>query len=331
MKVLITGGAGFIGSNFIRYFFDKHPGASVINLDKLTYSGNLENTLDFMKNKNYEFIKGDICNKKLVNKIIKNVDTVINFAAETHVDRSIISSGVFVKTDVLGTQTLLEASKNNKIQKFIHISTDEVYGSILKGYAGEEYPLMPSNPYSASKAGADRIAYAYYTTYKLPVIITRSSNNYGSHQHPEKFIPLSITNALENKPLPIYGNGLNKRDWLYVNDNCEAIDLILKKGIEGEAYNIAANEEYMNIKLAKNILKILGKPYSLIKHIKDRPGHDTRYALNCRKIHKLGWKPRTKLAKGLKNTVKWYVENFEWWKPLKKGAFKSYYKKQYLL
>jgi len=329
MKYLVTGGAGFIGSNFIRYFFNKYPDARIINLDKLTYSGNLENTLDFMKNKNYRFVKGDICNKKMVNKIMKNIDVVVHFAAETHVDRSILFSGIFIKTDVLGTQTLLEAARISNVKKFIHISTDEVYGNVLKGYADENYPLTPSSPYSASKAGADRLAYAYYATYKLPVVITRSSNNYGPYQHPEKFIPLFITNALENKPMPLYGTGLNKRDWLYANDNCEAIGLVLNKGRDGEVYNIGSGEEYPNIEIAKKIIKILKKPSSLIKLVKDRPGHDIRYALNCDKIRKLGWKPKIKFEKGLKNAIKWYCENREWWKQAKKGAFKSYYKKQY--
>jgi len=331
MKYLITGGAGFIGSNFIRYFFNKYPDMSIINLDKLTYSGNLENIRDFMKNKNYIFVKGDVCDGKLVNKIMKNIDVVIHFAAETHVDRSILSSGVFVKTDVLGTQTLLEAAKINNVKKFIHISTDEVYGNVLRGYADENYPLKPSSPYSASKAGADRLAYAYYATYKLPVIITRSSNNYGPYQHPEKFIPLFITNAMENMPMPLYGNGLNKRDWLHVKDNCEAIDLVLNRGIDGEVYNIGSEEESSNIEIAKNILKILKKSYSLIKFVKDRPGHDIRYAINCHKIKKLGWRPKVKFEKGLKNTIKWYSENRNWWRAIKKGSFKSYYKKQYSL
>jgi len=329
MRLLITGGAGFIGSNFIRIIMQKFPDYKIVNLDKLTYAGNLDNLRDIESKKNYTFVKGDICDVKLVSKLMKNTDVVVHFAAETHVDRSLMEAGAFITTDVFGTFVMLNEAKKNKIKKFIHISTDEVYGSIENGSFDEESPLNPSNPYSASKAGADRLAYSYYKTFKVPVCIVRSSNNFGPYQHPEKFIPLFITNSLENKKLPLYGDGLNKRDWLYVLDNCEAINHILQKGIEGEVYNVGADNEFTNIYIAKFILQKLNKPESLIEFVDDRLGHDRRYSLNCKKIGKSGWKPKYEFDDALKKTIKWYVDNEEWWKKIKSGAFKDYYKDQY--
>jgi len=326
---LVTGGAGFIGSNFIRFILGKYPDCRVTNLDKITYAGNLDNLRDISKDKNYTFVKGDVCDSKLVNKLTKGIDIVVHFAAETHVDRSIMGAGVFVKTDVFGTFALLNAAKNNGIKKFVHISTDEVYGSIDKGFANEESQLMPTNPYSASKAGADRLAYSYFAAFKVPVIIARSSNNFGPHQHVEKLIPLFMTNAIENKKLPLYGDGLNKRDWVYVMDNCEAIDFLMNKGVEGNVYNIGANNEKTNIEIAHAILKELDKPDSLIEFVKDRVSHDRRYALNWGKIRNLGWKPKHKFDDALKQTIRWYIKNKWLWTKIKKGKFKKYYEKQY--
>ena len=276
MKLLITGGAGFIGSNFVRHFLRKHPNDTLINLDKLTYAGNLENLRDVEKESRYKFVHGDIADAKLVREIVRDVDAVVNFAAETHVDRSIMEAGDFLRTDVFGTFTLLEAVKELGIPRYVQVSTDEVYGSIERGAFKEEDPLNPSNPYSASKAGGDLLVRAYWKTHKLPVLITRASNNFGPYQYPEKVIPLFITNALEGRPLPLYGDGRNVRDWLYVVDHCEAIDLVLRKGQEGEVYNIGGGTEVENIVLTKKILGLLGKPESLIQPVKDRPGHDRR-------------------------------------------------------
>ena len=330
MKLLVTGGAGFIGSNFIKFILNKYPEYKIINLDKLSYAGNLDNLRDMGENKNYSFVKGDICDHDLVNKLVKDVDIVVHFAAETHVDRSIMEAGIFVKTDILGTFNLLNSAKHNKIKKFIHISTDEIYGSIEDGSADEDGPLIPTNPYSASKAGADRLAYSYFAAFKLPVIIARSSNNYGPYQHVEKLIPLFTTHAIENKKLPLYGDGLNKRDWLYVLDNCEAIDLLMNKGVDGEAYNVGADNEKTNIEVTKIILNELNKSDNLIEFVKDRISHDKRYFLDCGKIKKLGWKPKHKFDKTLRQTIKWYVDNKWWWKKVKNGEFKHYHNKQYV-
>ncbi len=330
MKLLVTGGAGFIGSNFIKFILNKYPEYKIINLDKLSYAGNLDNLRDMGENKNYSFVKGDICDHDLVNKLVKDVDIVVHFAAETHVDRSIMEAGIFVKTDILGTFNLLNSAKHNKIKKFIHISTDEIYGSIEDGSADEDGPLIPTNPYSASKAGADRLAYSYFAAFKLPVIIARSSNNYVPYQHVEKLIPLFTTHAIENKKLPLYGDGLNKRDWLYVLDNCEAIDLLMNKGVDGEAYNVGADNEKTNIEVTKIILNELNKSDNLIEFVKDRISHDKRYFLDCGKIKKLGWKPKHKFDKTLRQTIKWYVDNKWWWKKVKNGEFKHYHNKQYV-
>ncbi|MEX2723351.1 MAG: dTDP-glucose 4,6-dehydratase [Candidatus Freyarchaeota archaeon] len=311
MRVLVTGGAGFIGSNFVRYMLSKYD-YKIVVLDKLTYAGRLENLEDLMEN--IEFIRGDICNKEDLERV-RECDAVINFAAETHVDRSIIDAGIFIKTDIFGTFNLLEFCRRSDIP-LVQVSTDEVYGSIAEGSFKEEDALDPSSPYSSSKAGADLLARAYYKTYGLPVIITRSSNNFGPYQYPEKLIPLFIVNALQNKPLPLYGDGRNVRDWIYVLDNCEAIDLVFHKGKKGEIYNIGGGNEKTNLEIAHRILDELKKPKSLIKFVKDRPGHDWRYSLDCKKIKLLGWKPKCKFEEALKNTIKWYKENQWWWKPL---------------
>ena len=331
-KILITGGAGFIGSNFIRYMLRKYPDYKVINLDKLTYAGNIENLKDVEKSPNYKFIKGDICDPKAVEKILSDgIDLVVNFAAETHVDRSIDSAADFIQTNVYGTYVLLEAVKRSGVKRFLHISTDEVYGSIEKGSFREDFPLEPSSPYSASKAAADLLAISYYRTYNLPVLITRSSNNYGAYQYPEKVIPLFVTNALEEKKLPLYGEGKNVRDWLYVQDNCEGIDVVLHKGKAGEVYNVGGGTELENIELLKIILKETGKPPELMQYVKDRPGHDFRYSLDISKVKKLGWKPKHSFEDGLKETIKWYKENAAWWKKIKEkqAEFKSFQDKWY--
>ena len=317
MKLLITGGCGFIGSNFIRYILEKYPDYKIINLDKLTYAGNPNNVKDVEKKfkDRYKFVKGDICNKKIVEKLISNVDIIVNFAAETHVDRSIIDAGSFVLTDIFGTYVLLEACRKfNK--KFVQISTDEVYGSIEKGSFKETDKLEPRNPYSASKAGAELLARSYFITHKLPVLITRSSNNYGPYQYPEKIIPLFITNLIRGKKVPVYGDGKNIRDWLYVIDNCKAIDIVLHEGKPGEVYNIGGECEKTNIELTNMILKFMGKDESFIEYVPDRKGHDKRYSLDNTKIRKLGWRPETKFEDGLKQTVEWYKNNEWWWKPL---------------
>ncbi len=317
-RLLVTGGAGFIGSNFIRHILNKYKEYSVTNLDSLTYCGNLENLRDIEKNKNYKFVKGDIADPKVVDRIVKGSDVVINFAAETHVDRSIIAPDTFIRTNIFGTHTLLQAALRHGIELMIHASTDEVYGSISEGSFKEDDPLKPNSPYSASKAGADLLARSYFTTYKLPVIITRSSNNFGPYQYPEKVIPLFITNALQDKRLPLYADGSNVRDWLYVADNCEAIDAVMHKGRAGEIYNIGAGSEVTNLKLTYAILDILGKDRGLIQFVKDRPGHDKRYALDVTKMKGLGWRPARDFRSALELTVKWYEKNDAWWKRLVK-------------
>ncbi|MDR2426257.1 MAG: dTDP-glucose 4,6-dehydratase [Endomicrobium sp.] len=331
MELLVTGGAGFIGSNFIRYILNKYPKYKIINYDKLTYAGNLDNLRDVEKDRRYKFVKGDICDFNLVNKYIKNASAVINFAAETHVDRSILSADEFIKTAVNGTFSLLESSRANKIKKFIHISTDEVYGSILKGSFTEESPLCPNSPYSAAKASSDMLVRSYFVTYGLPAIITRCSNNYGPYQYPEKVIPLFVTNAIDNKELPLYGDGKNVRDWLYVLDHCRAIDIILHKGKDGEVYNIGGGAEMRNIDLTKKVLKIMRKPLSLIKKVSDRAGHDRRYSIDCSKLEKLGYKPAYTFEKALAETINWYMENTWLWRKLKDKDYKKYYLKQYKL
>lgn len=314
-KILVTGGAGFIGSNFVHYVLENRPEYEIVVLDKLTYAGRLENLQDVMKQ--ITFIKGDICNRKDTEKAIKGCDMLFNYSAETHVDRSIEQSGVFVKTDIIGTHTLLEAAKDHKIEKYIQISSDEVFGSTEKGSFKETDRLDPSSPYSASKAGADMLVNAYHKTFGLPTLITRSSNNYGAYQFPEKIIPLFITNLLQKKKVPIYGDGMNVRDWLYVLDNCEGILTVAEKGKIGEIYNIGGNYELTNIELTMKILALLGLDETYIKHVPDRLGHDQRYSLNSDKIMKLGWKPKVSFEAGLDETVQWYKKNKWWWECLK--------------
>ena len=309
MRILITGGAGFIGCNFVRYMLGKYSDDEIVVLDKLTYAGRLENLQEVMNK--ITFIKGDICDEEDVKKV-GDCDVIFNFAAETHVDRSIIDAGVFVKTDVLGTYSLLEYARRHDIENYIQISTDEVYGSTEKGSFKDDDVLNPSSPYSASKAGADLLVKAYFKTYNLPVLITRSANNFGPYQYPEKLIPVLILNALHDKPLPIYGDGKNIRDWIYVLDNCSGIDMVFQKGKIGEIYNIASGNEKQNIEIANLILEELGKPKSLIKFVEDRPGHDQRYSLNIEKIRKLGWNSRYRFEDALTKTIRWYKEN-EWY------------------
>ncbi|MBI4744277.1 MAG: dTDP-glucose 4,6-dehydratase [Actinobacteria bacterium] len=319
MKILVTGGCGFIGGNFVRYILNKYPDYKIINLDKLTYAGNPDNLKDIEGNSNYQFVKGDICDKELTEELIKKVEVVINFAAESHVDRSIISPDEFVNTNVLGVNNLLRISHKAGISKFIQISTDEVYGSIENGSFKETDMLSPSSPYSASKAGGDLIAYSYWVTFKLPVIITRSSNNFGPYQYPEKLIPLFITNLLEDKPVPLYGDGMNVRDWLYVIDNCSAIDAVLHKGKNGEIYNIGGGNEIPNIEITKKVLNGLGKPENLINYVEDRLGHDRRYSIDSSKVRKLGWVSEYTFESAITETIKWYKDNVWWWQKLKKA------------
>ncbi len=328
-KIIVTGGAGFIGSNFVRMLLKKKVKQKVIVLDKLTYAGNLDNLTDLMKDKRLEFIKGDICDARLLDGILPGTDIIYNFAAETHVDRSILEAGSFVRTDVVGTYTLLQKTLKYKIPRFVQVSTDEVYGSILKGKFRETDPMLPNSPYSASKASADMLVRSFHKTYGLPAVITRSSNNYGPNQHPEKFIPLFLTNAIEGKPLPLYGDGKNVRDWIYVEDNCRAIELVGRSGKTGETYNIGAGEEKTNLYIAKKIIEITGADKSLLTLITDRPGHDRRYAVCTRKIGRLGWKKKVGFSQGMKKTVRWYVDNEKWWKSIKEGAFKRYYSRMY--
>ena len=314
MKLFVTGGCGFIGSNFIRHILSKYRNYKVVNLDKLTYCGCRENLIDIKAYSRYTFVKGDICDRKLVDKIAKGCSAIINFAAESHVDRSIKDASCFVRTNVHGVHVLLDAAKKNKLNRFIHISTDEVYGSIPKGSFKETSLLHPNSPYAASKAAGDHLALAYYATFKVPVIVTRSSNNFGPYQFPEKVIPLFITNLLENKKVPLYGDGLNVRDWLYVLDNCKAIDIVLHKGRIGEIYNIGGGFEAPNIKLACSILKYLNKPKKVIKYVSDRLGHDRRYSLDSAKIRQLGWIPIVDFNEAIKETIEWYKNNKAWWK-----------------
>lgn len=330
-KLFITGGAGFIGSNFIRHILNKYPDYEVINFDKLTYAGNLENLRDVENNPRYKFIKGDICDKAAVEEGIKDCDIIVNFAAESHVDRSILDSADFIKTNILGTHNLLEAAKNDGLKRFHHISTDEVFGHLGSDDLPfhEKTPYAPRSPYSASKAAADHLVLSYFNTYNLPVTISNCSNNYGPYQFPEKLHGLFITNLIENKKVPIYGDGRQVRDWLYVEDHCEAIDLIIHKGSMGESYCVGGNNEKPNLEIAKKIFELLGKDESHIEYVTDRRGHDRRYAINAAKIRALGWEPKTSFDDGLTKTVEWYKNNESWWKKIKSGEYLEYYKKQY--
>ena len=332
-NILMTGGCGFIGSNFVHYFLKAHSDINIVNLDKLTYAGNPDNLVTIEKDKRYTFVKGDIADASLAEKLFKHYDfdAVVHFAAESHVDRSIIGPEIFVMTNVLGTQVLLEAARkewNGKYDKkrFVHVSTDEVYGDL--GSTGEYFtettPLAPNSPYSASKAGSDFLARSYYKTYGFPAIITRCSNNYGPYQYPEKLIPLMIANALDDKSLPVYGDGKNIRDWIYIGDHCMAVDTVLRKGKPGEVYNIGGSNEWFNIDIVKKVLSILGKPESLISFVTDRPGHDRRYAIDASKIKKeLGWKPSVTFEQGIEKTVQWYLENKGWWRKLQEKHEKT--------
>jgi dTDP-glucose 4,6-dehydratase len=329
VKLLVTGGSGFIGSNFVRHVLATHPDDSVVNLDKLTYAGNPANLRDVEGDARYRFVHGDVCDGALVREVARGVDAIVNFAAESHVDRSLMEPDAFLKTDVFGVFTLLEAVRELRVPRVLHISTDEVYGSVAHGSSRESDPVRPSNPYSASKAGGDLLALAYWHTHRTPVVITRSSNNFGPYQYPEKVIPLFVTNALEDRPLPLYGDGRNVRDWLYVLDNCTAIDLVLRQGKDGEVYNIGGGHEVENVVLTRQILHLTGKAETLIQPVKDRPGHDRRYSLDSKKVRQLGWTPRHPFGEALAATVAWYRAHEAWWRPLKSGEFRAYYARQY--
>jgi dTDP-glucose 4,6-dehydratase len=332
MKLLVTGGAGFIGSNFVRYILKNKPNYQIVNLDLLTYAGNLENLRDVENNPNYKFVKGDIADKDLVNNLVKDADIIVNFAAESHVDRSILDSTDFIHTNILGTHNLLEAARSNGLKRFHHVSTDEVFGHLGPNDPAfnERTPYAPRSPYSASKAAADHLVMAYSHTYNLPVTISNCSNNYGPYQFPEKLHGLFITNLLEGKKVPVYGDGQQVRDWLFVEDHCEAIDAIIHQGKIGETYCIGGNCEKPNIEITQKILELLEKGDEMIEYVKDRPGHDRRYAMDYAKIKsELGWNPRTNFEEGMKKTVEWYKNNQEWWKTIKSGEYLKYYEKQY--
>nr|WP_295972272.1 dTDP-glucose 4,6-dehydratase [uncultured Bacillus sp.] len=333
MKLLITGGAGFIGSNFVRYMVNKYPEYQIVNLDLLTYAGNLENLKEIENKPNYKFVRGDIADRPFVQDLFEKekFDYVLNFAAESHVDRSITNPEIFVQTNIQGTLALLDAAKTIGVKKYLQVSTDEVYGTLgATGFFTEETPLAPNSPYSASKTGADLLVRAYHETYGLPINITRCSNNYGPYHFPEKLIPLMIINALHDKDLPVYGDGLNIRDWLHVEDHCQAIDLVLHNGRSGEVYNVGGNNERTNIDIVKTILAQLGKPDSLIKFVKDRPGHDRRYAIDATKLRtELGWKPKYTFETGIKQTIEWYLNHQEWWQNIISGEYQEYFKSQY--
>jgi dTDP-glucose 4,6-dehydratase len=332
VNVLVTGGAGFIGSNFVRHALAAHEDWKVTTLDKLTYAGRLENLQAVLDHPRHQFVKGDVADAAVAAPLVTASELVVHFAAETHVDRSILAAGDFIRTDVFGTFVLLEAARNAKqLRRFVQISTDEVYGSVAEGSSKESDELRPRNPYAASKAGADRLAYSYWATYEVPVVITRASNNYGPYQFPEKIIPLFVTNAFDDIPVPLYGDGLNQRDWLHVLDHCRAIDTVIERGNPGEVYNIGGGNHVANADLTRRILRLAGKPESLIRHVADRPGHDRRYSLNSDKVRALGWSPAVGFEQGLADTVEWYRQNEWWWRPIKQEdpAFKAYYEIQY--
>jgi dTDP-glucose 4,6-dehydratase len=332
VKVLVTGGAGFIGSNFVRYAIGAHDDWHVTTLDKLTYAGRLENLDSLKDHPRHRFVHGDIADRPVAAPLVAEADVVVNFAAETHVDRSIMHAGDFITTDVYGTFVLLEAARENAtLRRFVQISTDEVYGSVPAGSSTETDELKPRNPYSASKTGADRLAYSYWATYQVPVIVTRASNNYGPNQFPEKVIPLFITNLIDDIPVPLYGDGQNERDWLHVDDHCRAVDLLIDKGESGEVYNIGGGNQVKNVDLTHRLLDLLGKPAALIKPVADRPGHDRRYSLSTAKLERLGWTPQEAFEEGLARTVQWYRDNEAWWRPIKDQdpAFRRYYQAQY--
>ncbi len=330
-RVLVTGGCGFIGSNFVRMLLAERPGWEVVNLDKLTYAGRLENLQDVAGDARYRFVKGDICDPEAVRDAMAGCTAAVNFAAETHVDRSLQGAAHFIDTDIKGVLVLLEEARRVGLGRFVQISTDEVYGSIAEGSFTEASVLNPRNPYSASKAGGDRLAYAYWATYGVPVVITRASNNYGPFQYPEKLVPLFVTNALREESLPLYGDGRNVRDWLHVADHCRAVLFALEHGASGEVYNIAGGNERENVEITRAVLRLLGKPETLIRHVDDRVGHDRRYSLDASKLRRLGWAPQVGFEQGLADTVRWYVEHEAWWRPIKDhdGEFRRYYEEQY--
>ena len=332
VDVLVTGGAGFIGSNFVRYALGRHEDWRITTLDKLTYAGRLENLRDLEHHPRHTFVRGDIADEPVAAPLVRAAEIVVHFAAETHVDRSLMHAGDFIRTDVLGTFVLLEAAREaSKLHRFVQISTDEVYGTVAEGSSRETDELKPRNPYSASKAGADRLAYSYFATYDVPVIITRASNNYGPYQFPEKMIPLFVTNAVDNRPVPLYGDGLQERDWLHVEDHCRAVDLLIDGGTNGEVYNVGGGNHVKNLDLTRRILQLAGKGEDLIRHVPDRQGHDRRYSLDTTKLRTLGWTPAIAFEDGLGRTVEWYLENEWWWRPVKDAdpAFRSYYDAQY--
>ena len=332
VEVLVTGGAGFIGSNFVHHALGAHPDWRVTTLDRLTYAGRRENLQDLDLHPRHRFVHGDVADPSVASPLVQDADIVVHFAAETHVDRSLMSAGEFIRTDVHGTFVLLDAARQAPgLRCFVQISTDEVYGSVPQGASRETDELRPRNPYAASKAGADRLAYSYWASYQVPVLITRASNNYGRRQYPEKLIPLFITNALDDQPLPLYGDGLNVRDWLHVDDHCQALDLLIERGRPGETYNIGGGNEVTNLDLTHRILELLDRPASLIDPVEDRPGHDRRYCLDTAKLRALGWEPRTAFETGLSATVDWYVQNEWWWRPIKESseAYRAYYDRQY--
>ena len=332
VEVLVTGGAGFIGSNFVRYALDRHADWHVTTFDKLTYAGRLDNLKGVIDHPRHRFVRGDIADGTAVAPLVQAADLVVHFAAETHVDRSLLSAGAFITTDVFGTFVLLEAARQSaRLRCFVQISTDEVYGSIAEGASRETDELRPRNPYSASKAGADRLAYSYWATYDVPVVITRASNNYGPNQFPEKIIPLFITNAIDGVPVPLYGDGLNERDWLHVSDHCSALDTVIESGRPGEVYNVGGGNHVRNVDLTSRILRLAGRTDALIRHVRDRPGHDRRYSVDTSKLRALGWVPRVPFDEGLADTVEWYARNEWWWRPIKEqdADFKAYYHAQY--
>lgn len=332
VEVLVTGGAGFIGSNFVRHAIGAHPDWRITTLDKLTYAGRMETLHDVIEHPRHRFVRGDVADAHIAAPLVAAAHIVVHFAAETHVDRSILEAGAFIRTDIIGTFVLLEAARTAPyLQRFIQISTDEVYGSVPDGASLETDELKPRNPYSASKAGADRLAYSYWATYGVPVIVTRASNNYGPYQFPEKVIPLFITNAIDNIPVPLYGSGLHVRDWLHVMDHCRGLDVVIERGTPGQVYNVGGGNEVRNVDLTHSLLRLADRPASLIKMVPDRPGHDLRYCLNTTKLQGLGWTPQVAFEQGLRETVEWYRGNEWWWRPIKEQdpSFRAYYQAQY--
>ncbi len=328
--VLVTGGCGFIGSNFVRYMLGKYPDYRLVNLDKLTYAGNPANLIDMESDPRYRFVEGDICDVRIIEPLVDEADYVVNFAAETHVDRSIMGGAEFVQTNINGTYALLDCAREHGVERFLQVSTDEVYGSIDEGEWTEEWPLEPRSPYSASKASAELLVRAFHVTHQLPTLVTRCSNNIGPYQYPEKRVPLFVTNAIDDQPLPVYGDGSQVRDHLYVEDHCTAIDLVLHQGCIGEAYNVGGDNDATGIEVVRTILHMLGKPESLIQHVADRPGHDLRYALDSSKLKALGWQPQCNYDEAMRRTVQWYVENESWWRSIKGGDdFREYYRRNY--